>query len=1003
MHVTTAFFVLCGLLSFVSLPAQGTIGYEIAFPDLTFTFPVEIQPANDGTDRLFVVEQRGRIRVFSSAPGTSVATDFLDMTDAVRLSSGQEKGLLGLAFHPDYATNGYFYVYYTRKSEVEDVNVELVLARYRVSATDPNVADPDSRLEIFSFDKNQSDSNHNGGKIAFGKDGYLYASIGDGGGSGDPRRNAQNLNTVFGSVIRIDVDLDGNNPIETNPELPDGNYEIPRDNPRLGQEGLDELFAWGIRNTWKFSLDAATGRMWGGDVGQGQFEEINLLEKGGNYGWNRFEANDVFRKSVSLVTSPDIKPVYAYSHDDGDKSITLGYVYRGRLSNPAIQGKLVFGDFVSGRVWAMDYDNTTGGGTAEFLFRTDGLSISSFGLDPAGELYFSGYGRRANLYRIVDENDDGTTGTDIDGMGEWQPVAGGVDGVVEAIARRDSLLYVGGSFTQAGSVAAGNVAAFDPGAGWRALGAGADGRVSALALGPDGRLYAGGDFSRIGGVEANNIAVWDGQSWRALGKGTDGAVLVLEVGSDGTVYAGGAFATAGGQTVNNMASWTGNWAPLTDTETQAAGTNNEVRSIAFDENGILYVGGNFGSAGDRAANRIATYDGSVWGTLGEGTSGFVQAIAITEETVYAGGNFALAGGETVNRIARWSRTDSLWQTVSGGVSGNVNDLFIYGDYLYLGGGFETVTTSSGESLRVGNVVRWSAVTEWQALGTDREVGADNQINTLVATDSSGLYAGGSFSRTGRVEAFGIAHWNRLRLTDGAVYELQPQHRPDLRLDVQGRGTADGTQVIGYERHGSANQQWTFIRVGEDTYELEPRNAPGQRLDVSGAGTANDAGVIIWRRSGGANQSWRALPVGDGTYRFEPGHAPGKRLDIKRVDGQDLALISELDGGNSQRWRLFPASGDDQGVVTSTEAPDLLADEQARTVSIYPNPASHRLTVESLGPYHLTLYDAMGRPVLDGHYPAGASEIAVDRFAAGMYVVRLEAERGGVLTRRVVVK
>ncbi|HCO86054.1 MAG TPA: glucose dehydrogenase, partial [Arenibacter sp.] len=162
-------------------------------------------------------------------------------------------------------------------------------------------------------------------------------SIGDGGGGGDPNKNAQNLNNVFGSILRIDVDLDGNNPVESNPDEPNGNYEIPSDNPRVGESGLDELYAWGIRNTWKFSFDGPTGQMWGADVGQGDREEINLIVKGGNYGWNRFEGNTIEDGSTVLATTPDIKPIFEYNRNNGDVSITGGYVYRGGSNNPQIK------------------------------------------------------------------------------------------------------------------------------------------------------------------------------------------------------------------------------------------------------------------------------------------------------------------------------------------------------------------------------------------------------------------------------------------------------------------------------------------------------------------------------------------------------------------------------------------------------------------------------------------------------------------------------------------
>ena len=449
---------LLGLLLTHLLVAQESISYETAFANLRFEFPTEIQNAADGTDRLFVLEQAGRIKVFSNEPEVSSSETFLDITDIVSFSSGQEIGLLGLAFHPRFADNGYFYVYHTRRSSVTNVRVEIVLARYQVSTQNPDRADPSSRLEIFSFDKNQRESNHNGGKIAFGPDGYLYVSLGDGGGGGDPRRNAQNLDNAFGSILRLDVDVDGSNPVESNPDQPNGNYEIPSDNPRVGGSGLDELYAWGLRNTWKFSFDNDAGRMWGGDVGQGEFEEINLIRRGGNYGWNRFEGNDTFSSATSLVTTPDTKPVYTYDHRNGDVSITLGYVYRGRLSNPALQDKLIFGDYVSGRVWALTYNESGSAASAQLLFRTNGENVSSFGLDESGELYFSGYGRNAQLFRFIDEDDPDPTTTAIDGVGSWQSLDEGIAGDVAAAVADGNTVYAAGSFSTAGGSDANNIA-----------------------------------------------------------------------------------------------------------------------------------------------------------------------------------------------------------------------------------------------------------------------------------------------------------------------------------------------------------------------------------------------------------------------------------------------------------------------------------------------------------------------------------------------------------------
>ena len=740
----------------------GQVSFQDAYPSISFNFPVEIVNSGDGTDRMFVVEQPGIIRVFNNNPSVTAGqvSTFLNISSRVFYSPGQEIGLLGLAFHPNYSQNGYFYVYYTRSSQVPGIGVEMVLSRFSVSSSNPNAADAGSELEIFSFDKNQNNSNHNGGKIAFGPDGYLYISIGDGGGGGDPLKNGQNLNTVFGSILRIDIDIDGNNPIETNPDLPNGNYEIPSNNPRLGQSGLDELYAWGIRNTWKFSFDTPTGRLWGADVGQENFEEINLITLGGNYGWNRFEANSIEDASTSLVTSPDIRPVFAYDHSSGDVSITGGYVYRGSSDNPSLQGRYIYGDYVSGRVWSLNYNAGTNTGTPELLFRTNGQFISSFGLDEAGEIYFSDYSPSAKIYRIVGGN-TGPVTVAVNGVGAWAQLGSGTNGVVHALANTNSdEVYIGGEFSIAGGRAVSNLASFNTNTGWNDLGGGANGTVNAVAVAGNGDVYVGGDFSVVGGISASNIAVWNGSTWAGLAGGTNGPVAKIGIDNNGLVYVGGAFETAGGVTANNIASWNGSsWAALTDSGNGVSGTNNEIRAIAFDENNLMYVGGNFDSAGGNAAARIATWNGSNWGTLGSGTSGFVQAIAITPFSVYAGGNFVLAGGATVNRIARWSRAGQNWEALGQGLSGNVNDIIHDGTYAYVAGNFETASDVPNVNEIMTNIARWSVGSGWEALGPGSAVGVGTQANSLVFSNTTNyIFTGGNFSTAGNIGASNIALW-----------------------------------------------------------------------------------------------------------------------------------------------------------------------------------------------------------------------------------------------------
>ncbi|WP_419211069.1 PQQ-dependent sugar dehydrogenase [Maribacter sp. X9] len=768
MNITTSRFILPFIFLLVFI-ANGQVSYQNAFPNVSFNFPVEIQSSIDGSNKLFIVEQTGRIKVFSNNNTIKAAgvTTFLDISSTVSYSAGQEIGLLGMAFHPNYATNGYVFVYYIDRPS----NYRINIVRYKVNSSDPNTLDPSSQTIIAQFTKNQGDSNHNGGKIAFGPDGYLYISIGDGGGGGDPQGNGQNLNTVFGSLLRIDVDVDGNNPLESNPDLPNGNYEIPSDNPRVGQTGLDELYAWGIRNTWKFSFDA-TGKLWGADVGQGDFEEINLITKGGNYGWNRFEANSQpsFGSGTSLVTTPDIKPIFFYDHDHGDVSITGGYVYQGSLANSVLQNKYIYADYVSGRVWALGYNEANGSTDNQLLFRTNGELISSFGEDELGELYFAGYGSSAKIFKLTGEKAEPTT-TPVNGVGEWRNLSSGVNGTVETIIEAENnKIYVGGSFRSAGSIGVSNLAIRNDDGTWEAFGEGSNGTIFSLALAPNGNLYAAGEFSQIGGISANNIAFWNGTSWSSLGTGTNGPVSKIAFDSMGNLFVGGVFTEANGITVNNIAQWkNGIWGALTDSSTGITGTNNEIRAIAFDENNTLYIGGNFDTAGGNSAARIAQWDGVNWSALGPGTSGFVQAIEANADYIYAGGNFTVSGSQTVNRIARYNRSTKLWEMLGNGLSGNVNSLKANGEYLYVAGTFETASDDGNTNKIVNNIARWSTDEGWQALGPNTTVGVDNRVNSLTFTkNNTELIAGGNFATAGSVSVGNIATWAAVFCTDESI-------------------------------------------------------------------------------------------------------------------------------------------------------------------------------------------------------------------------------------------
>ncbi len=361
---------------------------ERAFANLDFNRPIVITHAGDGTNRVFVAEQEGIIKVFANDQETEESSVFLDIDDRCVYADNQnEEGLLGFAFHPEFRTNGEFFVYYTSSDEDHLSKV----SRFRVSRDNPNVADAASEEEILRIP--QPFWNHNGGTIEFGPDGYLYIALGDGGSGNDPQGNGQNLTTLLGSILRIDV----------NTKDAGKNYAIPKDNPFVGKQikvgfqgktvpARGEIYAYGVRNIWRMSFDRKTGELWAADVGQNLWEEINLIKAGGNYGWNVREGKHWFRPDGNDgVRSDLIDPIFEYNHDVG-KSITGGTVYRG-TQVPELIGKYVYADYVSGRLWALDYDTAAGKVIANYSLSTEqpgeNLPVMSFGTDETGELYFT--------------------------------------------------------------------------------------------------------------------------------------------------------------------------------------------------------------------------------------------------------------------------------------------------------------------------------------------------------------------------------------------------------------------------------------------------------------------------------------------------------------------------------------------------------------------------------------------------------------------------------------
>ena len=340
-----------------------------AYPKLKFDAPVEFTHANDGTNRVFVVEQSGRIRVFDNNANTSSAGTYLDIRKKV--AYGGEMGLLGLAFHPKFNENGYFYVNYTK-----DNPRETVVSRFQAPKGAATV-DPATEVVLFKF--RQPYSNHNGGKVLFGPDGYLYVTTGDGGSGGDPQGNGQDRTNWLGKVIRVDVN-----------SKEKGNYGIPADNPFKGNKDgfLEEIYAYGLRNPWRISFDDE-GRLWAGDVGQNEIEEVDIITKGGNYGWRVKEGKSNFKSTSKNTPADYIAPVWQYSHSNGDVSVTGGMVYRGQ-QNPSLKGKYVYADYASGRVWTLTPKGNEATNNQEIISRAG--TISAFGEDQNKELYLCNHG-----------------------------------------------------------------------------------------------------------------------------------------------------------------------------------------------------------------------------------------------------------------------------------------------------------------------------------------------------------------------------------------------------------------------------------------------------------------------------------------------------------------------------------------------------------------------------------------------------------------------------------
>lgn len=378
------FFLFCMVICVNTISAQYSL--RSAFPNLpTFSNPTEMRSVPGGTNQFVVLEKGGRAWIFDNTPAVSTRTLFFDARPIVS-QDACEGGLLGCAFHPDYIYNHYIFLSYTTGSSPQWYS--HIVRYYVVSDT----IVPSSALDILSITQPTGRCNHKGGCLQFGNDGYLYASFGDGGSGGDPDGNGQKRSVMLGKILRLDVDHEANG----------NHYAIPSDNPfAANTQGFKkEIYAYGLRNTWKFSFDHVTGKLWAADVGQNVYEEVDTISNGGNYGWNIMEGYHCYPSgSFDCDSTGLIPPIWEYPHTNSNVSITGGYVYRGTMI-PSLVGKYIYGDYGSGRVWALTANSSPATNQLLVDKQNSTLQLSGFSEDENHEIYFVCIGN-GKLYKLI--------------------------------------------------------------------------------------------------------------------------------------------------------------------------------------------------------------------------------------------------------------------------------------------------------------------------------------------------------------------------------------------------------------------------------------------------------------------------------------------------------------------------------------------------------------------------------------------------------------------------
>ncbi len=572
-----------------------------------FNSPLLLTNAKDGTKRLFVVQQGGIIKVIQ--PGSTMPIDFINISS--KIVSGGERGLLGLAFHPQFASNGYFFVNYTRFGDGA-----TVIARYK--ATNNNtIGDPNSERIVLTIA--QPFANHNGGMIEFGPDGNLYIGMGDGGLGNDPGNRAQNINELLGKFLRITPNVAE---VSINPA-----YTIPPDNPFVGRDGADEIYAVGLRNPFRWSFDrGGTRQLWAGDVGQGVIEEVDIITKGGNYGWRVYEGTQCTNLDPALCNPANyVAPIFQYDHSNGRCSVTGGYVYRGTQGNLPT-GAYVYGDFCTGEIWM-----STGGGQPLLLQDTT-RNISSFGEDEDGEIYVVGFGGTVDkIVRAQASADfDGDFKTD---FAVFRP-ANNVWYVLNSSDNsvRSQQFGVNGDIPTPEDFDGDNItdiSVFRPSNGfWYRLNS-SNNTFSSVQFGANGDIPVAGDYD--GDAKADFVVFRPTNGvWYRLSS-SNNAFSAVQFGANGDKPVAGDYDGDGKYDIVVWRPSDGVWYRLNS-------TNNAFSAVQFGANGDIPAQGDFDGDG-RIDQTVFRPSNNVWYTLRSSNSGFQATQFGTNGDVPAVGDY----------------------------------------------------------------------------------------------------------------------------------------------------------------------------------------------------------------------------------------------------------------------------------------------------------------------------------------------------------------------------